>query len=107
MQQAIDAKIRRADRIQRRIREEILRGTLMIDTQGTRIGQVNGLSVFDVGDFPFGMPTRITATTRLGDGEVIDIQREVALGGAIHSKGVLNPVLFSGLALQSAPTTFA
>ncbi len=89
VQQAIDAKIRRADRIQRRIREEILRGTLMIDTQGTRIGQVNGLSVFDVGDFPFGMPTRITATTRLGDGEVIDIQREVALGGAIHSKGVL------------------
>ena len=89
VQHAIDAKIHRSDRMQRRIREEILRGTIMIDTQGAQTGQVNGLAVFDVGDFPFGMPTRITATTRLGDGEVIDIQREVALGGAIHSKGVL------------------
>lgn len=89
IQQAIDARMRRSDRIQRRLREEILRGTIMIDTDGAQIGQVNALSVFEIGDYPFGLPTRITATTRLGDGEVIDIQREVALGGAIHSKGVL------------------
>ncbi|MBS1169639.1 MAG: hypothetical protein H6R01_557 [Burkholderiaceae bacterium] len=89
IQQAIDAKIRRSDRIQRRLEDEILDGTIMIDTTGAKIGQVNGLSVLETGDYLFGQPTRITATTRLGDGEVIDIQREVALGGAIHSKGVL------------------
>jgi predicted ATP-dependent protease len=61
----------------------------MIDTAGAKVGQVNALSVFELGDFAFGEPTRVTATTRLGDGHVIDIQREVRLGGAIHSKGVL------------------
>jgi predicted ATP-dependent protease len=61
----------------------------MIDTAGAKVGQVNGLSVFEVGNFAFGEPTRITATTRLGDGNVIDVQREVELGGSIHSKGVL------------------
>ena len=98
VQQAIDAKIRRSDRIQRRLFDEILHGTIMIDSDGDRVGQVNGLSVLQVGDYAFGQPTRITATTRLGDGEVIDIQREVALGGAIHSKGVL--ILASFLATR-------
>ena len=58
-------------------------------TAGAAVGQVNGLSVFDLGDFAFAEPVRITATTRLGEGQVIDIQREVELGGAIHSKGVM------------------
>jgi lon-related putative ATP-dependent protease len=89
VQQAIDAGIRRSDRLQRRLFDEIVRGTIMIDTQGSRVGQVNGLSVLQAGDYAFGQPTRITATTRLGDGHVIDIQREVALGGALHSKGVM------------------
>jgi lon-related putative ATP-dependent protease len=79
----------RADRLRERVHEEIVRGTLLIDTSGAKVGQVNGLSVLALGDHPFGEPTRITATTRLGEGQVIDIQREVELGGAIHSKGVL------------------
>jgi predicted ATP-dependent protease len=79
----------RADRIPSRLRESIMRGELLVDTAGAKTGQINGLSVYQVGSFAFGAPTRITATTRLGDGRVIDIQREVELSGAIHSKGVL------------------
>ncbi|MEA5096994.1 MAG: ATP-binding protein [Burkholderiaceae bacterium] len=89
IQQAIDAKFRRSDRIKRRLEDEIIEGTIMIDTDGAKVGQINALSVLETGDYTFGQPTRVTATTRLGDGEVIDIQREVALGGALHSKGVL------------------
>lgn len=89
VQQAIDARIGRADRIQRRLHEEILRGTILIDSDGSRIGQINALSVMEIGDYYFAQPTRITATARLGSGEVIDIQREVAQGGPIHSKGVM------------------
>ena len=89
VQQAIDAWIRRSDRVKRQLFDAVLRGTIMIDTAGAHVGQVNGLSVLQTGDFAFGQPTRITATTRLGDGEVIDIQREVSLSGALHSKGVL------------------
>jgi predicted ATP-dependent protease len=62
---------------------------VLIDTDGAKIGQVNALSVIELGEFPFAAPTRITATTRIGEGQVIDIQREAALGGAIHSKGVM------------------
>ncbi|RJX31781.1 MAG: ATP-binding protein [Oxalobacter sp.] len=98
VQQAIDAWVKRSDRIKRRLFDEILRGTIMIDSSGSRVGQVNGLSVLQVGDYAFGQPTRITATTRLGDGEVIDIQREVSLGGALHSKGVM--ILSSFLATR-------
>lgn len=79
----------RSDRMRERIQEEVLRGSILIDTDGAKVAQVNGLSVLALGDYMFGTPTRITATTRLGDGQLIDIQREVELGGAIHSKGVL------------------
>lgn len=89
VQRAIDARIRRGDRLRERMLEEIKRGTLLIDTQGGRVGQVNGLSVVSLGDFAFGHPSRITARVRLGKGEVLDIQREVEMGGPIHSKGVL------------------
>jgi len=89
VERAIEARTRRADRIRARVQEEIQRGTLMIDTDGGVIGQVNGLSVIQLGDFAFAHPTKITAATRFGDGEMIDIQREVELAGAIHSKGVL------------------
>lgn len=100
VQQAIDARIRRADRLRKKINEEILRGTLLIDTDGERVGQVNGLVVIDLGNFMFGHPTRITATTRVGEGELIDIEREVELSGPIHSKGVL--ILSSFLAHRYA-----
>jgi len=66
-----------------------LRGILHIDTEGEKVGQVNALSVFQLGDYAFAQPSRVTANTRLGDGELIDIQREAKLGGAIHSKGVM------------------
>jgi len=89
VQQAIDAQVHRSDRIRERIQEQILQGTILIDTQGDRVGQVNGLSVVDLGQFAFGHPTRITARVRMGKGEVIDIEREVELSGPIHSKGVL------------------
>jgi len=89
VQRAIDQQIRRADRLRERIYEEIARGTVLIDTEGARVGQINGLSVIELGGFAFGQPARITATARLGEGEVVDIEREVELGGAFHSKGVL------------------
>lgn len=89
VQRAIDAQIHRADRLRERTRERIERGTILIDTAGDHVGQVNGLSVIALGDYAFGRPSRITARTRLGEGEVMDIEREVELGGPIHSKGVL------------------
>ncbi|NDD63232.1 MAG: ATP-binding protein, partial [Acidobacteria bacterium] len=89
IQQAIDAQNRRADRLRTRYLEEITRGTILIDTTGRKVGQINGLSVIVLNQFSFGHPTRITARVRLGRGEVVDIEREVALGGPIHSKGVL------------------
>jgi len=89
VQGAIDARIYRADRLRERMQETILRDTVLIDTDGAEIGQINGLSVIGLGDFMFGRPTRITARTRMGKGEVVDIEREVELGGPIHSKGVL------------------
>jgi lon-related putative ATP-dependent protease len=89
VQRAIDAQIYRADRLRERMQEAILRDTVLIDAEGEEIGQVNGLSIIPLGDFMFGRPTRITARTRMGKGEVVDIEREVELGGPIHSKGVL------------------
>ncbi len=89
IQAAIDARIYRSDRLRSKVQEFIERGTLLIDTEGRQVGQINGLSVISLGDFSFGRPTRITATTRMGDGKIIDIERETELGGKIHSKGVL------------------
>jgi lon-related putative ATP-dependent protease len=89
VQAAIDAQIRRGDRVYRRWHEEIGRKTMRIETDGEAVGQVNGLSVISLGKLAFGTPTRITARVRLGRGEVVDIEREVELGGPLHSKGVL------------------
>jgi len=100
VQTAIDQQIYRAERVRQRSYENIQRGTILIDTSGAAIGQINGLSVLRLGNFDFGQPTRITATTRLGDGKVIDIERETELGGPIHAKGVL--ILASFLAARYA-----
>ena len=89
IQATIDAGVRRASRIRERIQEDIRRGTVLIDTKGERVGQVNGLSVVQLGGYAFGRPNRITARVRLGNGSVVDIEKEVALGGPLHSKGVL------------------
>jgi lon-related putative ATP-dependent protease len=89
VQQAIDAQIYRADRLRERMQESIQRDIVLIDTEDERVGQVNGLSVISLGQFAFGRPSRITARVRLGNGDVLDIEREVDLGGPLHSKGVL------------------
>ncbi len=100
VQQAIDQKIYRSDRVREKLYENIHRGIVMIDTQGKVTGQVNGLSVLQLGEFSFGQPSRITATTRLGNGKIVDIERETELGGAIHSKGVM--ILSSFIAARYA-----
>jgi len=86
---AIDAAENRVDRIRERALESITRDIMLIDSDGETVGQINGLSVSDLGNFRFGRPTRITARIGLGSGKVIDIEREVELGGPLHSKGVL------------------
>ena len=86
---AVNGQIRRVDRIRERMHEQILRDTVLIDTSNSVVGQINGLSVLQIGSFAFGKPTRITASTRVGQGRVVDIEREVDLGGSLHSKGVL------------------
>ncbi len=103
VQQAIDAQIHRASRLHEYHLRQILEGTMLIDTDGMHAGQVNGLAATILGSQVFAAPTRITATTRLGDGNVVDIEREVELGGAIHSKGVL--ILSSFLAARYSPST--
>ncbi|HJW04752.1 MAG TPA: ATP-binding protein [Azospira sp.] len=86
---ALEEQIGRADRLRGTVHEQILRDNLLIAVGGSQVGQVNGLAVIDLGDFRFAHPVRITATARIGEGEVVDIEREAELGGAIHSKGVM------------------
>ena len=89
VQDALDARHFRLNRMEERLREDVLRGSMLIKTEGARIGQINALSVMQMGRFEFGHPTRVTATVRQGSGEIVDIEREVDMGGPIHSKGVL------------------
>lgn len=86
---AIEQKIYRSARLRDKVQESITRDTIFIDTEGEAIGQVNGLSVAQIGNLMFGRPNRITARVQLGKGEIIDIEREVEMSGPIHSKGVL------------------
>ncbi len=89
VQKAIDAQRYRSGRVHEKLVEAIRRDIVLIETSGAQVGQINGLSVLELGDSRYGQPSRITATVRLGSGEVVDIERETQLGGAIHSKGVL------------------
>jgi len=89
VQKAMDERLFRHNLIDERIRDLINRGTIMIDTEGEVVGQVNGLSVYSLGDISFGKPSRITAKTFLGRGGVINIERESQLSGPIHNKGVM------------------
>ncbi|MDD5297948.1 MAG: AAA family ATPase [Rhodocyclaceae bacterium] len=100
---ALAQRIHRTDRIRDIYQREILRGTLIIASSGFLVGQINGLAVIQVGDFAFAHPVRISATVRLGEGDVMDIERETELGGAIHSKGVM--ILYSFLAARYARET--
>lgn len=89
VEEALDAEERRLSRIRDLYIEETRRGTFFIDATGAVTGQINGLSVMAMGSHTFGRPQRITATVRVGKGEVLDIERETELGGPIHSKGVM------------------
>lgn len=86
---AIAEQTHRSDRLREKVQETIQRGVVLIDTDGTHVGQINGLSVQALGSFAYGRPNRITARVRMGTGRLIDIEREVALGGPLHSKGVM------------------
>jgi len=98
---AVAERRRRSERIVQRVQESITRDIILVATDGAAVGQINGLSVSQIGAQSFGRPARITARTRLGSGKVIDIEREVALGGPLHSKGVL--ILSGFLAARYAP----
>jgi lon-related putative ATP-dependent protease len=86
---ALTARIGRLSRIEELLREMIARGSLFVDVEGAAVGQVNGLAVHSIGDYEFGLPSRITATTAMGREGIINIEREAELSGPIHSKGML------------------
>ncbi|HNX91666.1 MAG TPA: ATP-binding protein, partial [Candidatus Omnitrophota bacterium] len=87
--QAIQEKYYRSNLIEEKMSELIDKNILMIDVEGEKVGQINGLAVYDTGGYMFGKPSRITVTTFMGKSGVVDIERQVKMGGNIHSKGVL------------------
>ncbi len=89
IQKALDERVERVKLAEDKMLEIIDEGSVMIDTSGSVVGQVNGLSIYDMGEYMFGLPTRITAKTSLGKRGIINIEREAALSGPTHNKGVL------------------
>jgi lon-related putative ATP-dependent protease len=108
VRKAIEEKVYRSSLLEERIREMIIRGTVLIDLEGEKAGQVNGLAVYDLGDIRFGRPNRISASIGLGQSGLVDIEREARLGGPIHTKGVM---ILSGFLLhrfaQDKPLTLS
>ena len=100
VQRAIEEKAYRSNLIEERLREYIVKGLLLVDTEGQVRGQINGLSVFQLGDYVFGQPSRITARAYVGSRGVVNIERETQMSGRVHSKGVF--VLSSFLASRFA-----
>ncbi len=86
---ALDAQEERIARVRERLYDQIEEGTVMIRTSGSAVGEINALTYLSLGPSRFGMPTRITAKSRIGKGEIVDIERQVELSGPIHSKGVM------------------
>ena len=93
---AVEEKIYRSNRIEEKMHEMTLKGVIMIDTAGQRVGSINGLSVMDLGDYSFGRPSRITASTFMGQEGVVNIEREAHMSGSSHTKGVLTLVGYLG-----------
>jgi ATP-dependent Lon protease len=89
VRKAIDERIERVKMIEEKIQEMIMDGSIMIDTAGAKVGQVNGLSVYQLGEYEFGKPARITAKTSMGRLGIINIEREASMSGPSHNKGVL------------------
>jgi len=89
VEQALHEKVFRSNKIEERIQEMIVEGTIIVDTQGAKVGQINGLAVLSLGDYQFGKPSRITARTYTGKAGVVNIDREIKMSGKIHDKAVL------------------
>ncbi|MBN2334048.1 AAA family ATPase [Candidatus Bathyarchaeota archaeon] len=88
VKQAIEAKVYRSNLIEEKLEEMIERGTILVDTGGEKVGQVNGLAVMGIGDYMFGKPSRITASVGVGKEGILDIERQAEMGGPTHTKGV-------------------
>jgi len=89
VKRTLEEIVYRSNLIQEKIQEYIKRGVFLIETEGAKVGQVNGLSVIDIGDFAFGRPSKVTASIGVGRDGIIDIEREASMGGPIHTKGVM------------------
>ena len=89
VEKAIDEKVYRSNMIEEKIQDLINKGIIFVDTEGEVVGQINGLSVYDLGDYSFGRPSRITCETYMGLEGVVNIERQAKLSGSIHDKGVL------------------
>lgn len=106
--QAVEEWVYRSNRLEEMLRERIAEGTILVDTHGEVVGQVNGLSVIQLGDYEFGRPNRITARTYLGSKGLVNIEREVKMSGRIHDKGVLILVGYlGGKYAQQVPLQFS
>ena len=108
IQRAIESYAGRAARSRDRAQDSVTRGIVLVDTDGDKIGQINGLSLHEEGLISYGRPSRITARVHVGQGRVTDIEREAQLGGALHSKGVM--ILWGYLAgrfAQDSPLSLA
>jgi predicted ATP-dependent protease len=108
VERAIDQKVYRSSLVEDRVQEYIANGMIKVDVAGEVAGQVNGLSVYDLGDYSFGRPSRITARVSLGRGQVVNIEREVQKSGPSHSKGflILNGYI-NGKFAHRQPLSFA
>jgi len=89
VEKAIDEKIYRSNMIEEKIQEMIIKGSILVDTEGLVVGQINGLAVYNIGDYAFGKPSRLTCETYMGTEGLINIDRRAKLSGNIHDKGVL------------------
>lgn len=89
VEKALNEKVFRTNRIEERLQEMVVEGTIIIDTEGEKVGQVNSLAVLDMGDYRFGKPSRITARTYAGKAGIINIERETKMSGKIHEKAIL------------------
>lgn len=85
---ALEEKVFRVNKVEERLREMMLEGTLIVDTEGEKVGQINGLAVLDLGDYSFGKPSRITAKTYTGRAGIVNIERETKMSGRIHEKAI-------------------
>ncbi len=108
VEKALQEKIYRTNRIEERLQELMMEGTLIVDSTGDKVGQVNGLAVLDMGDYRFGKPSRITARTYAGKSGVINIERETKMSGKIHEKAILIITHYIGSTYaQKKPISFS